>query len=235
MMGWWETFFPTPTCCLCGSPYRAPGWAPIWKRICSPCIERLFPIRGEVCPRCGRPQSIRGHCSDCQRMVQTFLEANRSSLSYRSYTRESIHLFKFRGKVSLATPFAEMMTLTLVQAKWHIDRITYVPLHATRLTERGFNQAELLARLVARRLRIPLVHCLERRVVTPFQSHQGRRARQQTLIDAFVLKSGLERDVADKCWLLVDDVYTTGATLQECASLLKKAGATKVYSLTLAR
>ncbi|SFS33523.1 ComF family protein [Marininema halotolerans] len=235
MRSWWETLFHTPKCRLCDSPHSAPAWAPIWRRVCSPCIERLAPIQGTICPRCGRAQLVSELCWDCKKLTNPPLTANRSSLSYLTYSRACIHRLKYQGQVSLAPPLAEMMVHTLLEARWCVDSITFVPLHSTRLFERGFNQAEMLAQEIAKRVSLPLAHCLERVIETPAQSSRGKRARQQTLVGAIVLKEGLERHVRSKHWLLIDDVYTTGATLLECARTLKKAGANKVYSLTLAR
>ncbi|MFC4077417.1 ComF family protein [Salinithrix halophila] len=237
MRRWWETFFPSPRCLLCDSPHRAAAWAEVWERICFSCESRLSRIREPVCARCGRPLELedRGPCPGCWGAGYA-LQGNRSALAYTPYTRELIHLFKYRGKESLAGPLAELMAHSLAELSWRVDRITYVPLHLERLRERGFNQAELLARGVAKHLHLPLAHVLERTVPTAPQSRSGRRERLKAMEGAFHLLSPVpEGSLSGRVFLLVDDVYTTGATLSECASVLKKEGAKAVYSVTLAR
>ncbi len=114
------------------------------------------------------------------------------------------------------------------------DLVVPVPLYWTRWLGRGYNQAELIARPLARALGLPLVRPLARRRATAHQSRLGRRARQRNLDHAFVVRRR-GRTVRDRRLLLVDDVTTTGATLTAAAACLKKAGARSVVALAAAR
>jgi competence protein ComFC len=108
-----------------------------------------------------------------------------------------------------------------------------VPLHPTRFRERGFNQADALAETLSRRIRLPILRCLERRRYTNTQTRYDRQERMQNLRDAFSLRKS--SDVREKRLVLLDDVLTTGSTLHECALVLRAAGAESVRALTVAR
>ncbi len=112
-----------------------------------------------------------------------------------------------------------------------IDIIVPVPLHRRRLAERGFNQAEQIARACAKKLCVPLLNILIRTRYTSQQAHLQREDRLKNLEDAFSVSS----DIVGKRLLLVDDVFTTGTTLNECAQVLRQAGATSVVGFTVAR
>jgi len=155
-----------------------------------------------------------------------------------------IHCFKYKGKVQLADPLAELL-LTAYSSFWEIDSIDIilpVPLHIKRFRKRGFNQAYLLVRnwnILAGQSRCRPADLqierdlLVRTVATEPQSALGRAKRAVNIKNAFDLK---DRDkVKDKRILLIDDVYTTGATVDECARLLLNCGARHVDVLTLAR
>jgi ComF family protein len=113
------------------------------------------------------------------------------------------------------------------------DLIVPVPLHPARERERGFNQATLLAELLARQLAVPLVAALERTRSTITQTAYDRAERMENLRDAFRLRKNM--NVRELRVLLIDDVLTTGSTLSECARILKEAGAISVYAATAAR
>jgi ComF family protein len=147
--------------------------------------------------------------------------------------QDAICLFKYRGRVSLAKPLAELMIAALPHPI-EIDLIVPVPLHPSRLREREFNQALLLADRLARHLAKPLVYTsLERMVPSDPQSTLSRKERLKNLRRAFsVRRPGA---IEGKRILLIDDVFTTGTTVNECAKALKGAGAEAVSVLTLAR
>ncbi|GGA45453.1 hypothetical protein GCM10007416_18230 [Kroppenstedtia guangzhouensis] len=156
-------------------------------------------------------------------------------LRYTAYPKELMRLFKYRGREVLAEPLGEMMAEVLFEAGIRPEVVTYVPLHPDRMRQRGFNQSELLARQVARRLNLPLRSALQRIRPTLPQSRRSRWERMGALSGAFRLNPRSVGAVVDKRWLVVDDVYTTGSTLVECAKTLKRAGAKQVCSLTWAR
>ena len=110
-----------------------------------------------------------------------------------------------------------------------------VPLHRRRLWDRGFNQAELLARVVAQELAYPLVAPLTRRVPTRPQFNLSRRDRRANIAGAFAMKPRGREQINHKIVLLVDDIVTTGATMNECAKILKQNGAREIWGLVLAK
>ncbi len=160
----------------------------------------------------------------------------RAVAPYEGPVREALHFFKFAGKRELALPLGRLME-TLVREVFpyqRFDAVVPVPLHRSRERERGFNQALLLAEVIARGLRLPLfpgalVKCRE----TPDQVALPRVGRRSNLDGAFLAGEDAS-PLRGKTVLLVDDVYTTGATAGECTRTLLSAGVAAVYVVTLA-
>jgi ComF family protein len=153
--------------------------------------------------------------------------------AYEPPLRDAIRLFKYHGKVSLADAFGALLGQAL-PALPECDFVMAVPLHPTRLREREFNQSLLLADRLAPRLRKPVaVGTLIRTRATEPQTELTRSARRANLRRAFAVPH--PEEVTDKRILLVDDVMTTGTTVNECAKALRRAGSSDVYVLTLAR
>jgi ComF family protein len=158
--------------------------------------------------------------------------------AYRSRgpVRKLVHDFKYGRQRHLRYPLAEWLGETLGDPRLRgrrFDLVVPVPLHAARERERGFNQATLLAELLARRITVPLEPLLERIRYTTTQTAYDRAERMENLHDAFRLRKN--RDVRELRVLLIDDVLTTGSTLSECARVLKAAGAVSVHAATAAR
>lgn len=148
--------------------------------------------------------------------------------------REAIHRLKYGSETWLARFLGGLLREGLDDPRLagrDFDAICPVPLHPKRRRERGFNQAELLAAELARRTGWPLVEALGRRRYTGTQTQLDRRARRQNLREAIVLR----KNVTDMTLLLVDDVLTTGSTLDACAAALVEGGAASVSALTVAR
>lgn len=149
--------------------------------------------------------------------------------------REGIHALKYGGSPQLAGPFGERMAQAWQAgaAGWTADLIAPVPLHAARQRERGYNQSERLAEVVARVIGCPLERAaLARLRATAQQAQLDRDARQANVAGAFAARPDR---VSGRRVLVIDDVYTTGATLRSCAAALYAAGAADVAALTLAR
>jgi ComF family protein len=182
-------------------------------------------------------------CGDCIASPKKFRFA-RAPLIYERIFTEVIHCFKYRGKIQLAGSLSELLltTFRLFWDKDGVDVIVPVPLHLKRLRERGFNQAYLLIRnwqTAAARSSFDLSDLqierdvLVRTVATAPQTALGRAQRAANIKEAFGIRK--KEKIIDKRVLLIDDVYTTGATVNECARLLMKHGAEHVDVLTLAR
>ncbi|HVW11060.1 MAG TPA: ComF family protein [Bryobacteraceae bacterium] len=151
---------------------------------------------------------------------------------YEGTLRKLIHLFKYAGMTPLTVRLSRYLESALpVDVRY--DAVVAVPLHWKRRWRRGFNQAELLAKEISKRRRIPLVKALRRVRPTATQSGLTSAARRLNITGAFQPKPGM--NLRGRRVLLIDDVFTTGATASACASALKRAGAASVSLLTLAR
>ena len=215
--------------------------------LCPRCLAGLIAVESPLCSCCGIPftgrQGPDHFCGGCLASGNQFGIA-RAALVYNEIVTEIIHAFKYRGKIQLAGPLGELL-LTAFRFFWDIEEIDIilpVPLHPGRHRLRGFNQAYLLIRtwphLTARygrdlpRFRIECELLIRTRPTAP-QSALGRDQRADNIKDAFDLTRA--DAVVGKNILLIDDVYTTGATVNECGRLLLDRGAQKIDALTLAR
>jgi ComF family protein len=215
--------------------------------LCRNCTGGLVAVESPLCSCCGLPfesrHGIDHLCGDCSTSPKKFRIA-RAPLVYEQIFTEVIHCYKYKGKIQLARPLGELL-LTAFRLFWDkdsIDVVVPVPLHLKRLRKRGFNQVYLLIRnwqTIAGQMAFDLSDlqiergALVRTVPTAPQTGLGRRQRADNIKDAFELVD--EAKIIDKRILLVDDVYTTGATVDECARLLLHHGAAHVDVLSLAR
>jgi ComF family protein len=149
--------------------------------------------------------------------------------------RAAIHALKYRGERRLASALGEALAQRWRRAGRGGDLLVPVPVHAHRRRERGFDQAEDLARVCGRSLGLPVLTALERRQRTIAQHALGQEQRLRNVGHAFGVRAGLEPAVAGRWPILVDDVTTTGATLSGCAVAMLEAGAVAVSALTVAR
>jgi ComF family protein len=156
-------------------------------------------------------------------------DAAYSFSAYDGVVRKLIHLYKYERIRTLSRPLADLLARALPLDE-RFDCIVPVPLHWIRRWKRGFNQSELLARVLARRAGLPLLKALRRSRPTKVQAGLSNHARRQNVLKAF-----RARPVEGKRILLIDDVMTTGATATACAQALKRAGAARVALLTVAR
>ncbi len=206
--------------------------------MCPGCLRKPEPLEADYrCVCCqtpflnAHPLDEEGRCGLCRRGLNGF-DAAYSFGSYEGTLRELVHLFKYHRIYTLAGPLGEMM-LSAFPRNERFDAIVPMPLHWWRKWQRGFNQADLLARVVARRTGIPVVPAARRRRATGTQAGLSRAQRRSNVAGAFSVKGGAP--VQGRRLLLVDDVLTTGATASACASALKRAGAAYVAVLALAR
>jgi len=235
-----DTIYP-PRCPLCGRFLHGRRGARDGKTpfFCPDCLEGFKAIGSPRCSLCGRPfppHPGEDHsCEACLRNPPLF-EAATGPYVYEGPLMEAIHLFKYGKKASLARPLGLLLArYGERQFKGKGDMVIMpVPLHPRRLRERGFNQSLLLARHVAGRLESDLDFLSLRRVrYTLPQTGLGKEARKMNVRRAFEVRGC--GTIQGRAVLLVDDVATTGNTLNECARVLKKAGATTVRCLVLAQ
>jgi len=239
------TLFPSD-CRLCGIPLTNISRVPV----CEECLSTLHPIVGGLCSICGEqlisPYAFSSGdgeplCGLCRRAEPVFVKAAAYG-SYDGGLRELIHLLKY-GSIR---PAASVLGRMLAEAISHLEPvlgeehavIIPVPLHITKLRQRGFNQSELIARaalkLSPRRERYSLATTvLQRQRETQSQIGLSRHQRRENMRGAFAVKQAGK--IKDKPILLVDDVFTTGTTASECARVLLRAGASRVYVATVAR
>jgi len=207
---------------------------------CSDCTLGLGWIKSPRCPSCGAPfldspQSDDHLCGDCLRNSFTF-DVARSAVLYAGGVRDRIHQLKFGRQLHWSPALVDLLmeTCDWMKAFGPVDVILPVPLHRQRLQQRGFNQAGLLAAEFGRRLSMPVrFGVLGRQRATQPQTRLGRRERLENVQGAFAVAK--PEWVRDQSVVLIDDVFTTGTTLNECARVLKRAGARRVAAITVAR
>ena len=221
-----------PRCAACNEPLERPTRGPV----CSSCWSSILPLTPPLCDRCGDPlPSWRvvscplSRCPRCRRIARP-IDRSRAIGAYDGALRSIVHALKYEGRRSLARPLGALMKTRGVDVLWGADLAVPVPLHASRRRERGFNQAEDLARHVG----LPVLRALRRSRRTPPQADLPAARRHDNVRAAFGLRGPADA-VADRIIVLIDDVSTTGATLDACARVLKIAGAREVRALTAAR
>jgi len=185
------------------------------------------------CPRCGSPQSSGVPCAACAvRMAE--IDGILSPFKFEGVMRQAIHHLKYKNLRALSVPLAELLRDYLSANPITADVLVPVPLHPKRFRERGYNQSSLLAGELGRLIGLPVVDdCLIRRKNTASQAKTSNvEERRYNMIDAFSCR---DERLYGKRVMLIDDVATSGATLNACASALKSSGAVSVWGLAMAR
>ena len=205
--------------------------------LCVDCWPKFTFIGSPMCALCGYPfphaVSPGAICAACTKRRPAF-DAARAALVYDDTSREIILRFKHADRTRYANAFGAWISRAGAELVPLADVVVPVPLHPRRLIGRRYNQSLLLARAVARLGRLPVIpDALRRLRNTPSQGSLSRGARHRNVQGAFSLRGRAE--VVGKSILLIDDVYTTGATVEACTHALKTGGAARVYVLTLAR
>lgn len=234
---WWSGFvsllFPE-RCPFCRKPNGEP--APSVQGLCPDCSRDIQWIRPPWCPCCGRPfvpEGVSHLCLECLGKKRPFKWA-RAVARYQGGLAKAIARFKYQGDIRLISVLGKFWEEWREEDLSSIDAVIPVPLHPNRLRERGFNQALLLCRAM-KSLPREKIHPggLERTRNTPPQVRLDASERRKNVHGAFSVSD--PSLIRRRRVLIVDDVYTTGATVNECARVLKRAGAAEVFVLTLAR
>ena len=227
-----ELFYPS-NCVGCGHPQA------LGTLLCDLCKGTSPRLRAPFCRCCSRPFEglMAGEflCPNCEDRTPAF-DCVVSSYQAKGVLRDLIHRFKYGRQYYLRRVLADFLVEAMQDARiqeYPTDYLVPVPLHPTRLRERGFNQADALAEILSKRTRLPVLRCIERRRYTDTQTRFDRGERMQNLRNAFALRKS--NDVRGKHLILLDDVLTTGSTLHECALVLRAAGAESVRAITVAR
>lgn len=236
----YSALFPSD-CRLCQTPLVTISRLPV----CEACVNCIEPLPSDLCRACGDLlpigfQSGEGLCPECAFEAPSFERA----VAYGAYTsglRELIHLLKYEQIRPAAGVLGRMLADAAQQLGLEGDvTVIPVPLHASKLKARGFNQSDLIARAALPHLQRQGAAsysyeavAMKRRRETPSQVGMSREQRAENLRGAFAVT--VPAKVRDKQVLLIDDVLTTGATVQECTRVLKRAGAQRVWVATVAR
>jgi len=228
-----DILFP-PRCFLCGSMERTGQFT-----FCPECVSLINFVGIPLCTSCGVPfagaYGTNHLCEDCISSRPPFTIARALGM-YEKTLLDAIHLFKYNSNIGIGEKLGEMM------AQYNYDSLNIgdyslvipVPLHPIRLRKRGFNQALILARHIAKRFLLPLDFTVLRRSVdTQPQVGLGKSERYRNIKGVFNVMDNAR--VRDQKVLLVDDVYTTGSTVMECTRALLRGSAEEVAVLTLAR
>lgn len=229
-----EFLFP-PVCLLCDSKelYQAGCF------ICKGCFNSISFISHPVCVRCGKPfltETTRDHvCGSCLTQEPSF-NLVRALGKYEGALKNIIQNFKYKQKFSMVNLFNLLLDHRHNQAITFssYDLLIPVPLHKSRLRQRGFNQTVILGNILKKKYHLPLrANILQRTTHTPPQVTLPVKERKANMRNVF--KVNEPGSVEGKTILLLDDVYTTGATMNECARILKKSGASRVDGFVIAR
>jgi competence protein ComFC len=225
-------FYP-PHCAECGASTQTGVF------LCPACAGGALKIEAPFCRQCSQPfeGDITGEfrCSNCDGRKFHF-ECAIAKYRSKGVVRDFIHRLKYERAYYLRKPLAEWAAVGLTDKRVLIrpfDFFVPVPLHPTRKRERGFNQAEAIGTVLASRAGKPMVNALRRTRYTTTQTRLDRAERMENLRGAFVVRK--PDAVRGRNIILVDDVFTTGSTIEECARVLREADAASVRALTVAR
>lgn len=200
---------------------------------CPRCEVKLPRIEGDICKKCGIPiYSMASHCNRCISKAGRYKKA-RACFLYKEEVAVAIKNLKFENAKFLAKPLAKYLADLYKKEEFECDVIVPVPMHNDALKQRGYNQAELLAINLGKYLDIPvMLDNLQKIKNTKTQVTLDFKQRQDNLKDAFKVKD--KSALCGKTVLVIDDVFTTGATIDNCTLALKKAKVKNVFALTIA-
>lgn len=204
--------------------------------LCPACIAQIQPLPSPFCQLCGTPLSPDGGCKNCQ-YHPSKLSGQRAVSLYQEPLRGCIHGLKYDGNTRLAQPLGLLLAQAYVRYGLRADMLIPVPLHSERQQQRGYNHALLLAEVCAAQLGLPLNSgILVRQRATVAQVNLHPRERYQNVEGAFAcVSASTSKAIIGRSIVIIDDVSTTGATLEACAAPLFAAGVREVWGLVLAR
>jgi competence protein ComFC len=201
--------------------------------LCDDCLQLLPRIEPPICPRCGRPQPDGGFCQNCYDW-RADIDGIRAPFRFEGVIRTAVHQLKYHNLRAIASSLAQLINGYLESNHLDGEVLIPVPLHRKRLRERGYNQSALLANELGRLMSLPIdeASLVREKYLLPQARTASVDERRANVAGAF---SCWGDKLQGKKVLLIDDVATSGATMNACATVLKSAGATNVWGLALAR
>lgn len=221
-----DLLFP-PVCTICKQ---------VGAVLCPSCLNSIPRIHSSFCMRCGSLHIQNGVCIDCT-YHPLRLNGLRATSVYQDPLRSCIHALKYEGNIRLAEPLGVLLAETYTIHAFHADVLVPMPLHADRQRERGYNQGQLLAEVCAKYVHVPVnANIVRRHRATVAQASLKAAERQHNVAGAFLCSPEFTTGaLMGRTIVIIDDVCTTGATLEACAAPLFAAGAQAVWGLVLAR
>lgn len=227
-----ELIFPSSIYCICcgniideSRPYS----------LCNDCMEHFRWANERTCIKCGKllsENNMKELCYNCQENIHYF-DKGFTCAQYGIYEKKVIFNLKYKKKTYLSKIIAEIMHDRMLIEEIKYDVVIPVPIHRKRLKKRGFNQAELIAKYFAKLQNIPLNNkCLVRAKQTDASKKLNPEERRLNLVEAFNISKYGVGDVEGRNVLVIDDIYTTGATADAISQILKNVGVNKVYFLS---
>jgi ComF family protein len=218
-----------PTCPICGKILKLSN-----NQVCEDCKKKIKYMKEPTCKKCGKQliAEEQEYCYDCSRKEHLFTRGITLWL-YDTHVKKSIYNFKYNNKREYAKTYAnEIIKQHHRQIlNWDADGIVPIPLHKSKMKSRGFNQAEVLALALSKQLGIPMYHNLVKRIKKTLpQKALNDKQRINNLKNAFKIR---KFDVKLKKVILIDDIYTTGITINSVTEVLKNAGVTEIYFITV--
>lgn len=207
--------------------------------LCNNCWIKIEFIGNNRCYICGMPLiQVRSHKELCGICILNKPAYDRafSVFVYNEHSKDLIHKLKYNDKTYLTEIFADWFLRIIPEINDQIDYVIAVPIHKIKLLKRGYNQASLLARKLSAKTKLYyLPNCLEKTINTISQSGLRKQDRAKNIKKSFKINESLIDKIKGKNLLLIDDVLTTGATINACSRILKKNGVNKIYVLTVGR
>lgn len=206
------------------------------KYICQNCLKTLDKHEGNFCLKCSKQIDNNLNslfCNECKN-TKRYFEAARSPLKYSTTVKKLIYDFKYYDKPYYYKMFGSILLDYIKFNDYNdYDLITSVPLHRSKLNKRGYNQSELIAKYISYYMNIKYARCLKRVRKTDVQNNLSRTQRKKNIDGAFSFNN--KHNIKYNKILIIDDIYTTGSTIDECSKVLINNGAKSIYALTIAR